>query len=295
LTIAACYLSPEGVVLGADSTSTYDGLNGVPHYFNQAQKLFEIGENSSLGIVTWGLGGLNISSHRMLIAKLADDLQRTPASNLAEVADRWSEQFWQAYLASPFRAEIDTCARLAAKTPYDPTGTDPLARTQAEENQLQQLQGGLIAGFCIGGYVGSDRLPAAFQVIFDPARTRPTPTPLPLSTYRFWGAPNFIKRLLVGCDDGLRESIIQSGKWNGTPADLDALISQYALAHPIVPIRDAIDFAHACIQSTIKAIKFSNFPQICGGPIEIAVITVDRKFRWVRHKPWDTAITEGVT
>jgi hypothetical protein len=31
----------------------------------------------------------------------------------------------------------------------------------------------------------------------------------------------------------------------------------------------------------------------CGGPIEIAVITTDRRFRWVRHKDWDVAIAEG--
>jgi hypothetical protein len=65
VTMAACYLSPEGLVLGADSTSTYANSNGH-HYFNHGQKLFEVGQNSSLGIVTWGLGGLAVSSYRML-------------------------------------------------------------------------------------------------------------------------------------------------------------------------------------------------------------------------------------
>ena len=75
MTIAACYLSPEGAVLGADSTSTYNTPSG-PHYFNHGQKIFEIGEGSSLGIVTWGLGGLAVSSHRLLVAQLADDLKK---------------------------------------------------------------------------------------------------------------------------------------------------------------------------------------------------------------------------
>jgi 20S proteasome alpha/beta subunit len=44
VTIAVCYISPEGVVLGADSTTTY-----APHiHFNNSQKLFEIGENRRL-------------------------------------------------------------------------------------------------------------------------------------------------------------------------------------------------------------------------------------------------------
>jgi hypothetical protein len=47
VTIAICYVSPEGVVLGADSTTTYG-----THHFNNSQKLFEVGEDSSLAIVT---------------------------------------------------------------------------------------------------------------------------------------------------------------------------------------------------------------------------------------------------
>jgi len=58
-------------------------------------------------------------------------------------------------------------------------------------------------------------------------------------------------------------------------------------------MRDAIDYVHSAIYCTIKAMKFSTGAQVCGGPIEIAVITSDRKFRWVRHKPWDAAIEDG--
>jgi hypothetical protein len=137
-----------------------------------------------------------------------------------------------------------------------------------------------------------DRTPNAYALWFDPLNVNPTPTAQSLG-WNFWGAPNMIKRLIFGCDDGLRANILASGKWTGTPADLDALVAQCTLYHPFVPIRDAIDFIHACITSTIKAMKFSNLSQICGGPVEIAVITSDRKFRWVRHKAWDAAIAEG--
>jgi hypothetical protein len=56
VTIAACYVSPKGIVLGADSTTTYT-VTGGAHYLNHSQKLFEIGKDGTLGIVTWGLGG----------------------------------------------------------------------------------------------------------------------------------------------------------------------------------------------------------------------------------------------
>ncbi len=89
-------------------------------------------------------------------------------------------------------------------------------------------------------------------------------------------------------------AILASGKWVGTPADLDGIIGRHKLVHPAtVPIREAIDFTHACLLTTIKAMKFSNLPRLCGGPIELAVITTDRAFRWVRHKEWDSAIREG--
>jgi 20S proteasome alpha/beta subunit len=102
-----------------------------------------------------------------------------------------------------------------------------------------------------------------------------------------------IARLIHGFDFGLRQSILNSGKWTGTQQELDEILFQQFLAHPTLPVREAIDFVHSCIYSTIKALKFSNFSQICGGPIEIGVITTDRKFRWVRHKRWDAAIAEG--
>lgn len=70
MTIAACYLSPEGVVFGADSTSTYNFTNGR-HHFNYGQKIFEISdspETGTLALVTWGLGGLSVGSYRTLVA-----------------------------------------------------------------------------------------------------------------------------------------------------------------------------------------------------------------------------------
>lgn len=299
VTIAACYVSPEGIVLGADSTTTYGDPAGGQHYYNHSQKLFELSgvpETGTFGVVTWGLGGLQISSHRTLFALLADDIETNRPQSVGEVADRWSARFWTAYSdpncpVAPFIAQ---CKTLAAKTAHDPAvAPSPGMRSHDEEKAFNQLRLGLVAGFCLGGYAPSDRSPTAYEIIFDPLQPRPTPVQIPNPGWRFWGAPNMIQRLIFGADDELKDNLMNSGKWNGTRPELDAVVMQSTLAHPIVPIRDAIDFVHACIFSTIKAIKFSSLSQICGGPIELAVITTDRPFRWVRHKPWDVAITDG--
>ena len=105
MTIAACYLSSEGVVFGADSTSTMfvrgpgPAPGGTEHHFNYAQKVFEIGQQSRLGITMWGLGNLDRTSYRTLIARFANDLNAAPAQNMGGIAQRWSAFFWGAYSA----------------------------------------------------------------------------------------------------------------------------------------------------------------------------------------------------
>ncbi len=88
--------------------------------------------------------------------------------------------------------------------------------------------------------------------------------------------------------------IFQSTKWTGSEKDLLDLVQASCLGQPRdLPIREAIDWVHASIYTTIKMLKFSHIAPVCGGPVEIAAITTDRKFRWVRHKSFDAAIGEG--
>ena len=293
LTIAVCYVTPEGVVLGADSTSSVAGIADL-HYFDFTQKIFEIGENSTLGMLLWGLGGVAGTSYRTLIAQLDDDIQANPATytSVADVAQRWARDFWAVYSAD---AQYQLFQVLHSKAPHNPATAppDPAQRTEDEERVYRNLKLNLRVGFLVAGYVLPDRTPLAIEVTFDPISGQKVAPPLPQSSWRAWRVPKMMARLLFGCDMTLAGSILASGKWTGTGAELQVLIDQCALTHAALPIRDAVDFVHSCIHSTIKALKFSSLPQTCGGPIEIAVITSDRKFRWVRHKAWDAAIIDG--
>jgi hypothetical protein len=165
---------------------------------------------------------------------------------------------------------------------------------RCRKRHYQQLKRGLLAGFCIGGYYPSDSVPHAFEIIFDPLVGTPTPTPIQMGQARCWGVPKIFGRLVSGIDTDLKAEILQSGKWAGSEGELNSIIARHQLYIKSLPIRDAIDFVHACIFSTSKAIKSSSLSQTCGGPIEIAVITTDRPYRWVRHKEWHAAITEGM-
>jgi hypothetical protein len=279
MTIAACYLSPEGVVLGADSTSTGFSSAGLHHY-NYAQKIFEIGERSSFGLTMWGLAATGTVSYRTLIARLADDMRQKLVSSVPDVVDRWADLFWNSYQAE-FATDIAKVRSLAAKA----------TRTPEEETEFQGVRFTLSGGFCIGGHVDADRSPKAYEVTYDPTWQKLAVQELAIGRTWFWGSPNLIQRVIFGIDVELGDKILQSGKWTGTMQDLLDLAAGYRLSPPgILPIREAIDWVHASIYTTIKAMKFSQMAPICGGPIEIAVIATDRSFRWVRHKPFDSAI-----
>lgn len=288
MTIAACYISSEGVVFGADSTSTMfvpgpgpGGMGGSNHHYNFAQKIFQIGHQSTLGLTMWGLGNLGSLSYRTLIAQFADQLQAQPAATMPDLADRWTSFFWTAYTRelAPIYQRVQTL--LAQQT-----------RTPDEENELQALVRSFSGGFCLGGYLPDNRLPHAFEILYGPAQTTPSPVrSLQIGTTSFWGCPNVVERLLFGVDDGVFRSILSSGLWSGTPQDLAQVIIPHRLAQPFdLPIREAVDWVYTSIYTTNQAMKFSHLAPVCGGPVEVAVITTDRPFRWVRHKRLDAAI-----
>lgn len=290
MTIAACYLSPEGVVLGVDSTSTI--RRNVEdkeeyHHFNYGQKLFEVGQNGSLAIANWGLASLgqlnNQTSYRTLIARFSDSISSQRPQSVIDAAWHWNTLFWGEY-CSAF-AEL----RVRAQELYSKGDS----RSHEESEELRQIWQISTGGFCIGGVCRRDRQPEAYEIQFRPEWTSPAPpTPLMMGQPRFWAWSNMMERVLYGCDERFLNAIINSGKWSGTQDELIDLIRQQSLRPPLtLPIREAVDWVYSAIYTTIKAIKFSKFDPVCGGPVEIAVITTDRQFRWIKHKEFDSAIT----
>lgn len=283
MTIAACYLSSEGVVFGADSTSTIfvpgPGGAGIQHHYNFAQKIFQIGEHSSLGIAMWGLGNLFQVSYRTLIARFADSLTTRLSHSPQELAESWADFFWSEYSATPVYQRVQGLLQQQS-------------RTQDEEAELQSLLQSFSGGFCLGGCLEGDRVPFAFEILYSPGNLSCGPQrSLGIGSTSFWGCPNLIERLIYGIDGNLFESILNSGRWSGTAQELADIVIPHRLTQPFdLPIREAIDWVHTSIYTTNRAMKFSHLPPVCGGPVEVAVITTDRPFRWVRHKRLDAAI-----
>ncbi len=268
MTIAAAYLTSEGVVLGADSTTTITQTaptgEAVVQLFNHAQKVFEIGPRGQgrLALCTWGAGAVGGQSHRTVAALLADSLR--PDATVGDAKD---------VLCTIVKREI------------------------------QAASGNELVGYFIGGSDATTRTADCWQVIFQNGKQHST-TQLQPGMAMFNGAPEFFTRVFHGHAPDLPQYILQGLK-RADPAlqrpDFDQVFERVfeeasrqvcAAGYNELPIREAIDFVHTYLHITIKAFKFRFGPPVCGGPIEIGFVTTDRPFRWVCHKEFDTAIFE---
>jgi hypothetical protein len=285
MTIAACYLSMEGVVLGADSTTTINVKNPTgeleSHHFDFAQKIFEVGRDSQIGVAVWGMGSFADTSYRTMIAELGDEADADPAKSVEDIARSLGARAWKAFEGVFSPAEIANIRDIANRAPDERSPDDA---------ELLARFGDAGGGFCVAGCRVSARTPCAYQVNFDLLGGVSAPDPLQHYRPRFWGAPNMVNRLIYGVDGQLLDRILASGKWTGSEQDLIDLAALGFLQQPNLPLREAVDWVYGSVFATIKAFKFSQFQPICGGPVEIAIISTDRPFRWVKHKSFDAAI-----
>jgi hypothetical protein len=273
VSIAGAYLTSEGVVLGADSTTTVTmptsgGGKQVAQVFNFAQKVFEVGEHGRMGVCTWGAGGIGTTSHRTLFARLADAVQNEKLT-VGGAADR-----------------LLTLACEAATTQNDPTAP---------------FEG---VGYFLGGWDVESHNPSCYFLNVAPNGLTQK-NALSLGEARFGGVYHFFARVFNGYDPDLKLKLHQSLRrhlGSTVPADFDAIFESAfgEAAAPFaaggfrdLPLREAIDFIYSYLHITVKALKFKFGPPICGGPIEIGFISTDRLFRWARHKSFDIAMEEA--
>jgi hypothetical protein len=218
-----------------------------------------------------------------MIAQFAEKNFGQPTNSVQDIAVRFAQYFWPEYM-NRTAAERARLVQLATA----PTLTPP------EEEERRSLAQNLAGGFCLGGNLYCDRTPAACEILYEPLAPGPVVNAIPMGVGGFWGVKNLILRMFYGIDPELYSALLKCGHWTGTPIDLANLVNPYKLLAPgHLPLRDAIDWVHASVYATIKAMKFSQLAPVCGGPVEIAVVTADRAFRWVRHKKLDTAIRRG--
>ena len=160
-----------------------------------------------------------------------------------------------------------------------------------EWGQITALLSGYSGGYCLGGRASENEQGQAWQILWSPTQRTSDIVGLKPEEVAFWGVPQIMQRLIFGFDQDVLAKILASGHWNADPSVLYDLIAEQQLIQPsLLPIREAIDWIHTVIHTTIRGTKFAKWPHFCGGPVEIAVITNDRPFRWVKHKEMSAAI-----
>lgn len=264
MTIAAAYLVSDGVVLGADSSTTVQistpQRTGVVQLLTHSQKVFEVGQNSRLGLCTWGAGSIGKVSHRTIAALLADKVNSK--SSVQEAAK-----------------ELVNIVTLAIKeAPID------------------------LVGYYLGGWDPNTHEPACFRI--EVRKDGDKIEPLSLGLCSFSGNPIFFTRVFSGYDIRLKDNLkneLKQALAGNIKENFDDIFNNAfeKAAVPLItagfkdlPIREAIDFLYSYLHITVKAEKFKFGPPSCGGPIEVGFISTDRNFRWVLHKPFSSAITE---
>ena len=111
----------------------------------------------------------------------------------------------------------------------------------------------------------------------------PDPDGNPNFNVLWYGLTDPLLRLMNGGDIGLLQAAMGAGFNVGAA---QALFDQYA--YPILvsmmPLQDAVDFAMYLANVVVGRHRFVAGPALCGGEIDVSVITRDGGFEWLKRK-----------
>lgn len=259
----------DGVVLATDSASSVlthlgpDGKAGVTNIYNNTNKLFNIVKRLPIGLITWGAGGIGSASISTLVKDLRKELSSKgkldrKAYTIEDVAEKvkhfmFDEQYCEAF-------------------------------EDWEPKQRPSL------GFVVAGYSSGATMAAEYRIAVEngecsgPSAVR-SETDLGISWH---GQGEPIQRLIFGCSSHLGNTLREK---LGVPEEqiepamrTIAQSLQVPLAHPAMPIQDAINLAEFLVDVTIRYHQYIPGAPTVGGPIEVAAITKHEGFKWIRRK-----------
>lgn len=266
MTICVSVRIPEGLVLAADSAVSLEGTittdkgqqTGILQTFNFANKITRI-KDYPIGVMNWGLASISDRSIQSLLMEWEYDF--LPMKD--------NEKFTVRGVANKIKEFITERYDKA----YPPS-----------ENQPR-------LGFFIGGYSHGQFFSDQYQCRLPNQRdwneVRPNkPDGSPSFGANWFGQIDAISRLVHGFDSKGIEELVKRGadkdivqKW------IDDHVPELQLVFDGMPLQDAIDFANYAVQLTIGRFRFAVGAPLCGGDVDIAVITPSA-FQWAQRKQW---------
>lgn len=296
--------TPEGIILAADSRQSYRNMKGMARIGSEnAMKLFQI--NSRIGVGIAGLAFLVENGVPKNLSQFIDEFnheEHVEDMEVEEVVQGLNTLFNEKY---QWKEQLDD---LEANIGNDLQSKGlKIINVQRNDNQVhfsfqnpqgivEEINAGLdpvevlVAGFNKDGshQVFSCRVPGQVQKLRD--------------SYEFdkqygssWiGQGDVITRIVLGFDGRIvntsfvKDALGRLGESN-VQKQLQGL--EYNIQWGTMTLQDAIDFATLMIHTTSAIQRFSDginadpgdMPGV-GGPIDVAVITPDHGFVWVKKK-----------
>jgi hypothetical protein len=258
----------EGLVLAADSVVTLEGsidtsqgqAMSVIQMFESANKVTRF-KDYPIGIMTWGLASIADRSIQSLIMEFEygyKEMKQNKKYTVKQIADG---------LLSFIKA------RYRKAFPNVPDGEGPIL-------------GMLIGGYSSGKFF-ADEYSIEIPFMQEWEIRRPNrPNGSPFFGADWFGQIDALLRLIKGYDPASLDELVNRGvdkkiieKWAQDG------VGELPLVFDGMPLQDAIDFAEYAVQVVIGRWRFGQGPPLCGGEIDIAVIT-PRGFQWAQRKQW---------
>lgn len=268
MTICVAVRVAEGLVLAADSAVVLQGQVQTPdgktvdtiiQNFNFANKVTHV-KDYPIGVLNWGLGSIKARSIQSLIMEFEYSYPLKGKSRVYTVKK----------VADDLLAFI--------KKRYDEAYPPGLGQ--------QPVLGFLVGGFSDKGFF-AEELAYQFPSSTDWEVVRSDLADgSPSFGANWYGMTDALVRLVLGFDDaamgelvnrGVDKAIIQKWVTDG--------VANLPLVFDGMPLQDAIDFAEYAVQVVIGRFRFGLGPPLCGGDVDIAVVTPDA-FRWAKRKQW---------
>ncbi|HHT19142.1 MAG: hypothetical protein QM396_02745 [Euryarchaeota archaeon] len=296
--------TPEGIVLAADSRQSYRNMKGMARIGSEnAIKIFEI--NRRIGVGITGLAFLPEGSVQKNVSQYIEEFRRDSKVKNMEVKDvarklnhvfsqkyQWKEQLEQIKfnIQNDLKSKGCTMLQMEDEGPLlkfsfrTPQGTIENGIARPDPIEL------LVAGYNQDGThkVYSVTIPGPVQKLRDGKKPN-------MEYGSSWiGQGDVAARIVLGFDGRIQniefvKEAIQKRNEQEIQAQLRGL--EYAIQWGTMSLQDAIDFATLMIQTTSAIQRFSDginadpgdMPGV-GGPINVAVITPDHGFVWVKKK-----------
>jgi hypothetical protein len=257
MTIAIGVKVDEGIVLAADSASSFTSGPIPLLIYNSGIKVFRLHKDLPLGAVTWGLGAINHYTIKLLAKEFRENSSTMidPDNYTVEhVTFLFQDYLWEKYEVAypddqgPLLGMM--IAGYSANQPFGElwiTGMQGLTRI-GPVNMLAQSQFGV----------------------------------------HFEGMPTSLYRLLLGFEPERLEEILQQCQLSREKIDeilqKCRITLRNEIVYPFMPIQEAIDLAIFLADTASKYTHFSLGPDSVGGPIDVATITRYEGFKWIRRK-----------